>query len=59
MRLNVLLDLQFRNVLITFLFSIKYSYLVMPKITPDVNDYLWSFHVVQDLGDSLHVRHNF
>ena len=40
------------------LFSMKYSYLVLSKITPDVNNYLWSLHVVQSLGDSLHVRHN-
>ena len=37
----------------------KYSFLVTPKITPHVNNYLWFLLAVQDLGDSLHVRHNF
>ena len=35
------------------------TYLVTPKITPDVNNYAWFLHVVQDLGSSLHVRRYF
>ena len=58
MRLNVLFFwscLQPQNVFITFLFSMKYLYLASSKTTPDVNNSLWFLHVVQDLGDSLHV----
>ena len=32
--------LQSQNVFIMFLFSIKYSYLLTTKITPDINNFL-------------------
>ena len=32
----------------------KFLDLVTPKITPDVNNFLWFLNVGQDLGDSLH-----
>ena len=37
----------------------KHLFVVTPKITPQVNNNIWFLHVAQDLGDSLHVRHNF
>ena len=48
---------QAQYVLILFLFSLKRSYLVTAKIIRDFNDF--SSHAVQELGDSLHIRHNF
>ena len=35
-----LYGLKFRDIFVTFLFAIKHSYLVTPKIAPDVSNYL-------------------
>ena len=48
--------LQFQNIFSTFFFSMKHLQLETPKIYPCVNNYLWFLHVLQGLGDPLHVR---
>ena len=50
--------LQPQNVpLIVFLFSKKYSYLLVAKITPDVNNSLYFYMVERaTIGNSLHVK---
>ena len=39
-------------------YSIKHSYLLTAKVTPDANDSFQFLHDVQELVDFLHVRHN-
>ena len=52
--------LQPQNVLITFLFFMKHSYLLPVKITPDVNNsFLFLHDVKATVGDSLHIKCNF
>ena len=42
-----------------FLFSIKFSYLLTAKITPDVNYFHYILKTVPQLGDSAYVRQDF
>ena len=51
--------LQPQNNLVMFLYSMKHSYLLTAKITPDINKSNFSWCEVATVGYSLYVGQNF